>query len=246
MRGKPKTTGVPTGSSRRERGCGSIFKPKFRDRKSGLRRECPHFRIAYYRGGQRFVENTHSDKVIVAKELLRKRLGAISLGSFTLPVNERVSIAELMEALFRDYAIRANSHVGSDGDPDVQRILKKAERRLRFIRGRWQNHLKLFFGRIRATTLSTDDINRYVQERQREASNATVNRELALLKRALNLATECTPKKLNAVPIFPRKLKENPPKDGFVTEAEYQRLIDACGEHWLKTFIVMAYTFGFR
>jgi hypothetical protein len=85
-----------------------------------------------------------------------------------------------MEALFRDYAIRANPHVGSDGDPDVQRILKKAERRLRFIRGRWQNHLKLFFGRIRATSLSTDDINRYVQERQREASNATINRELAL------------------------------------------------------------------
>jgi len=52
---------------RRERGSGSIFRPKFKDTKTGKMRECPHFRISYYRHGQKFVENTHSDKITVAK-----------------------------------------------------------------------------------------------------------------------------------------------------------------------------------
>src|SRR5580704_11835173 len=128
MRGKPKTTGVPTGSSRRERGCGSIFKPKFRDRKSGLRRECPHFRISYYRGGRRFIENTHSDRITVAKELLRKRIGAISLGEFVLPVDEKILTEALMEALFRDYGIRGHSNDGFSTDPDIERLRRKADR----------------------------------------------------------------------------------------------------------------------
>ena len=59
--------------SRRERGSGSVFKPRFRD-KDGQVRECPHWRISYYRHGLRFVENTKSDKITVAKELLKRRV----------------------------------------------------------------------------------------------------------------------------------------------------------------------------
>jgi integrase len=207
---------------------------------------CPLFRIAYYRDGRRFIENTHSDKITVAKELLRKRLGAISLGEFLPPVNEKLLSGELMEALFRDYAIRRNFDDGSDTDPDVQRLKKKADRRLKFVRRRWENHLKPFFGAIRASKVSTDDINRYIEHRQRSANNATINRELALLKRAFNLGTECTPKKVSTVPVFPKRLKENPPRQGFVTDAEYQRLVESCGDHWFRTFIALSYTFGFR
>jgi integrase len=207
---------------------------------------CPHFRIAYYRDGRRFIENTHSDKVTVAKELLRKRLGAISLGEFAPPTNEKLLTGALMEALFRDYAICRSYDDRSDADPDIQRLRKKAERRLKFVRRRWENHLKPFFGAIRASKVSTDDINRYIEQRQRSANNATINRELALLKRAFNLGTECTPKKISAVPVFPKKLKENPPRQGFVSVAEYQRLVGSCEDHWLRAFLALAFTFGFR
>ena len=232
--------------SRRERGSGSIFKPKFRDRRTGIRRTCPHFRIAYYRDGRRFVENTHSDKITVAKELLRKRVAATSLGEIAPPANDKTLTVELVEALFRDYKIRQNFDDRPGADIDVQLLRKKAERRLKFAKRRWENHLMPFFGGIRASKLSTDDINRYVERRQVAANNATINRELALLKRALNLGPECTPKKISGVPVFPKRLKENPPRQGFVSEAEYQRLIERCEEHWLRTFLAMAFTFGFR
>ena len=151
-----------------------------------------------------------------------------------------------MEALFRDYRIRQNFDDGPSADPDVQRLKKKAERRLKFARRRWENHLMPFFGGIRAAKLSTDDINRYVEKRQQAANNATINRELALLKRAFNLGTECTPKKVCVVPVFPKRLRENPPRQGFVSEAEYHRLIERSEEHWLRTFLALAFTFGFR
>jgi integrase len=41
-------------------------------------------------------------------------------------------------------------------------------------------------------------------------------------------------------------LKENPPRQGFVTEAEYKRLMNSSEEHWLRIFLALAFTFGFR
>ena len=90
---------------RRDRGSGSIFKPKFLDRKAGVKRECPHYRISYYRDGIRFVENTHSDRITVAKELLRKSSAPFAW-RVRAPVNEKVFTEVLMEALFLDYGIR--------------------------------------------------------------------------------------------------------------------------------------------
>jgi hypothetical protein len=101
---------------RRERGSGSIFKPKFKDAKTGETRECPHFRISYYRHGNRFVENTHSDKVTVAKELLKKKLGEIVAGKFTPPSTEKVLVEELMEELLRDYRVNARASLNNVKD----------------------------------------------------------------------------------------------------------------------------------
>jgi integrase len=153
-----------------------------------------------------------------------------------------------MDELLRAYRVRGISSLGPDAsDPDIAYIRQKAERRLRFTKRRWENHLKPFFGSMRACRVSTDDINRYVEQRQQKGANkATINRELALLKRSFNFGTECTPKRVNAVPVFPRKLTENPPRDGFVTDAEYKRLCDNCAEPWLRVLMASAYAFGFR
>jgi integrase len=233
---------------RRDRGAGSIFKPKFRDNKTGEMRECPHFRISYYRHGQRFVENTHSDKITVAKELLKKKLGQIAIGNFAPPRTEKILVEELMNELLRDSRVRGISILESDsGDPDIAYIQEKAERRLKFTKRRWENHLQPFFAHVRASRVSTDDINRYIEKRQQEkANNATINREIALLKRAFNFGTECTPTKVRDVPVFPKKLKENPPREGFVDEAQYKRLCDNCSEPWLRALMATAYAFGFR
>src|SRR5207247_11450225 len=63
-----------------------------------------------------------------------------------------------------------------------KRSLRDVERHVRL-------HLGPFFGRRRLTAITTADVRRYVLRRQKEgARNATINRELAVLKRAFTLA----------------------------------------------------------
>jgi integrase len=215
--------------SRRERGAGSVFKPKFKAKRTGEVCECPHFRISYYRHGQRFVENTRSDKITVAKELLKKRFGEIASGNFNPPSAEKVLVDELMEDLFSNYC------------------QKNGAESLRIVKYKWSKHLEQFFGKMRAADVGTSLLNRYVEKRQaQKAENGTINRELAQLRRAFNLGFhESTPRKVLQVPNFPH-LKENPPRKGFVDDAQYRNLCEHATETWLRALLAVAYTFGFR
>jgi integrase family protein with SAM-like domain len=81
--------------------------------------------------------------------------------------------------------------------------------------------LKKFFSGIRALAVTTDMLNRYVAScREQGLSNATINRDLAALRRAFNLALSAG--KLQKVPCFPH-LKESAPRSGFVEEAAYTK-----------------------
>jgi len=52
------------------------------------------------------------------------------------------------------------------------------------VEARWKYHLKPFFGGMRALDVTSEQLARYVDKRQQEqAANATINRELAALKR---------------------------------------------------------------
>ena len=63
-----------------------------------------------------------------------------------------------------------------------KRSLRDVERHVRL-------HLAPFFGRRRMATITTADVRRYVLRRQGDgAKNATINRELSVLKRAFSLA----------------------------------------------------------
>ncbi len=211
---------------RRERGDGSPFHPKWKD-KHGQVRSCPNWYIQYYRHGVRFVENTHSDKITVAKEQLKKRLGEIAVGQFTPPHAEKVRVEQLAEELLRDYRVNG------------RKSLEIAEQK-------WRKYLKPSFGTLRAVDITTDTLNRYVESRLAQgAQNATVNRELAMVRRMFYLAYHSTPRKIHQVPNFPR-LDENPPREGFVDDAQYGRLCKACTELWIRALLAAAYTFGFR
>lgn len=63
--------------------------------------------------------------------------------------------------------------------------------------------------------ITTDKVNTYIKTRQDEgAANATVNRELAALKQALNMGANCTPPKVDRV-ISIKMLEENNVREGF-------------------------------
>ena len=140
-----------------------------------------------------------------------------------------LTIADLADDFLRDYRI------------NQRKSTQTAELR-------WKLHLKPFFGRKPAKKLSTADLNRYVDKRLDEgAANATVNRELAALKRIYNLAFKANPPRIPRLPFFPR-LKERNVRTGFLTDDKYTALARRCAAAglWLRAMLEVGYTYGWR
>lgn len=181
--------------------------------------------IKYYRNGKAYYESSGSDKLEVAKRLLKMREGEISQGKMPGICFDRVRFDELVEDYLTDY--RVNN----------RRTTAKAERCGRF--------LMKEFGGMRVTEITTPRIKRYIQKRMDEGvSNATINRELSALKRMFNLAARCTPPKVAQVPHIPM-LKENNTRKGFFEHDDYLKLLNALPEH-LRPVITFAYKTGWR
>jgi integrase len=79
---------------------------------------------------------------------------------------------------------------------------------------------------------------------ERGFSNASINRELAALKRMFHLGAQCTPPKVNLIPYIPM-LKESNVRKGFFESSEYKALKDALPEE-LKPVITFGYHSGWR
>ena len=77
-----------------------------------------------------------------------------------------------------------------------------------------------------------------------EATNATINRELAALKRMFNIGAKQTPPVVDRVPFIPL-LKENNARKGFFEHGEFLVLLDALPS-FLKGFATFAYKVGWR
>jgi integrase len=182
--------------------------------------------IKYYRNGKPFRETSKSAKARDARRLLRKREGEICTGNFLGATSERVQFEELAEDFLNDY---------------------KANNRKSFIWAmrRIEQQLKPFFQGLRVVDITTDQVHIYTAERQqREASNASINRELAALKRMLNLGAEMTPPKVARVPYIPL-LKESNVRKGFFEHAEYLAVRRELPEH-LKPVLTFGYYTGAR
>ncbi len=100
-------------------------------------------------------------------------------------------------------------------------------------------HLKKFFDGYRVTEITTSRIGAYVEKRMEGgAGNTTINRELAALKRMLNLRAGHTPPKVDRVSYIPM-LKENGVRKGFFEHGEFVSLRNA-----LPSYLKGMATFG--
>jgi integrase len=153
-----------------------------------------------------------------------------ALGGKKLPENLRsvVKVSDLAPAILRDYEIN-----GKKSRVTVEQRLRK--------------HVLPFFGAMSASELGTDDFNRYIDLRRKAgAKNATINREMAALKRIFRLARHGNPPKLRELPVFPARLKESAPRQGFVEDQRYAVLMQHAEEPWLRALVATAYAFAFR
>ena len=196
-----------------------------RHRNEGSIYSRPHTRslwIQYFNAGKPIRESARTADFRKATQLLRQRLAEIE----TNPA-EGPRIEQLADDLFRDYRINEHRSLG-----DVQ--------------ARWRLHLKPFLGSIPAAQLDSRQLERYVDSRREEhASNATINRELACLKRMYRLAYQASPPRVPSVPHFPH-LKESNARQGFVTPEQYANLVAHCKDHWLRAMLETAHNYGWR
>ncbi len=76
-------------------------------------------------------------------------------------------------------------------------------------------HLRAFFGGWCVEAITPDSVRNYQMHRRRQGvDTATVNRETSGLSRMFQLAIRRG--QLERMPLFPKRLEENPPRDGFL------------------------------
>jgi hypothetical protein len=140
------------------RGMGSIYQQK----------GSTNLWIQFYRNGRVFRESSGSPSKKVAAKLLKQRIGELANGNFIEPIDRRVTVDELYDALLADYR---NNELASLENTEL----------------RWKKRLKLKFSGVRAVNVTTATLDAYVKWcREQGLANATINRDLAALKRAFN------------------------------------------------------------
>src|SRR5689334_11344923 len=185
----------------------------------------PIWWIKFYDRGVPRRESSHSTDPKVAEKLLRRRLAECVTDTY-IP-RQNIKMDQLIQDVLDDH--RANGRKSTE-----------------HVETRWRLHLAEFFSRMKACEVKTDRVQRYVQHRlDQGAERATINRELALLKRALRLAFQSG--KLKAVPYIPMRRESNA-RRGFLELDGYARLAGECAKVglWLRALLETAYTFGFR
>jgi len=208
--------------------------------------------IKYYRNGKSYRESSGTDKKMVAKKLLDRREGDIAKGKIPDVQFDKVKFDELADEFLTDYHING------------KKSFDRAELSVK--------HLTEEFQGARIPEITTPRIQEYVSDRMRwqckacnkkfhvggelkcpacggekcekGASNGTINRELAALRRILNLGAKQTPPKVSRVPYIPM-LKENNVRKGFFEHSEFLALREALPTY-LKSFATFGYKIGWR
>jgi integrase len=112
------------------------------------------------------------------------------------------------------------------------------------LRYAWAKLEPVFASRY-ASAVKPRDIADYVAaRRQAGIAAATCNREVAVLKASYRHAARL--EMIERIPMFPKKLTEAKPRKGFVEAAQYKLLAANAGELWLRTFLALGFSYGWR
>jgi integrase len=185
--------------------------------------------VLYYQDGRQIRESSGSEVKQVAEQLLQRRLGEKALGFQPAQLSKKLKYEDVRKSLLDHYA--ANKFHGlqtlADGTKTIWGL----------------PHLDRFFGHKQLSIVTTDTLRAFIIKRQGQgAESATINRNMALLRRMLFLAQR--EGKIRSVPYFPM-LKEGTPRKGFLEHAQFERLLNFLPAH-LRALVIFLYFTGCR
>jgi integrase len=174
--------------------------------------------------GRPVYESSKSTKKSDAIKLRDKLLSQKHRGELSGGAPDKVLIGELLDDVLKSDVKESTRYVW-------EKVIEK--------------NIRPFFGKLRAQRLSTDQMDKYrVVRKTQGRSDATVNRELSVVRTAFHNARKRTPPKVNLVPYFPMVAETNVRK-GFLTDEQYAKLRDELPME-LKALFVTAYITGIR
>jgi integrase len=180
--------------------------------------------IAYYHRGQEIRESAKTPSQKKAEKLLDQRLRKAGTPDFIGPVADRLTFDDVAQMYLDDFRVNG------------KRSLRDATRNVETLRG--------MFGTSKVLDITTDTITRYIASRLEAGRQpATVNRELAALKRMFTLAIRAG--KLANRPHVPLLSEEGNARSGFLEPADFAVLRDALPP-WLAGAVTFAYLTGWR
>ena len=179
--------------------------------------------IAFYHRGKEYRESSGSESESAAKQLLKQRIGEAGRGRLVGRTEDKVTFDDLAQGLLADYQINA------------RRSLRSAHLSIR--------HLGGLFGLERAVDITANRVKAYAASRQEEgAANASINRELAALRRMFSLAVQDG--RVGMAPHIPR-LAEGNARQGFLDHASFISLRENLPAY-LKDPVTFLYLSGWR
>jgi integrase len=199
----------------RPKGTGCIYTP------NGSR----YLWIKYKSGGKVRAESSKSTEWSVAQDLLSSRLGDVSRGIVVTPKAGRIKLWEGLKAVIDD-------------------LTNNGRKNVEYTQARHDMHLLKYFEANRLmNSISMADINAYKAHRLgQDAKPATVNRELASLRRAFRLAQRGGD--LISIPHV-GLLKENNIRQGFFERDQFDELLKHMPAE-LRALLEFAYITGWR
>jgi integrase len=200
---------------------GSIFRPTYRAA-DGTRRAAAVWWLKYRAQGRIIRESSGTENRKAAERTLRIKEGAAEEGRPVIPRADKVTVGDLLDTLAAEYKSNGRR---------VDRLAVSLK------------HLRPVFDPRRALHVSSADVIAYSATRQAAgAANASINRELAALKRAYRLAL--TGERLPRAPHIPL-LREDNVRQGFFERAAFEAVRSRLAPE-LRGLVTAAFITGWR
>ena len=127
---------------------GHIFRPKYKDKKTGDVKESAVWWIKYHKNGKPYFESAKTTEETKARRLLRKREGEIADGRIPGIYFDKTTYKELRD----NFLIYRRQEKGAKSEKDAMDRV---------------NHLDPFFEGMKAVKITTPKVREYIEQRMK-------------------------------------------------------------------------------